>query len=95
MAVAYLQKREWIQGLFGSLRLTQSERVRNAAGDTPEHAGACPCHAFEDAAAADAVVAAKSAFARIRHANPPLHTRASRTRLGVSRIYSRPEGVLI
>jgi hypothetical protein len=29
--------------------------MRHAAGNGPEHAGACPGHAFEDAAAADAI----------------------------------------
>jgi hypothetical protein len=43
-------------GFLGGLRLAdQAQRVGNAAGNGPEHAGACPGHAFENLAPADAV----------------------------------------
>ena len=49
--------RKVMPGGLGGLRgADHAERVGHAAGDGPEHAGAGPGHAFEHAAAADAVV---------------------------------------
>src|SRR5215469_10493099 len=54
MAVADLQERK--TAALRGLRLAHnSERVRDAAGNGPEHAGATPGHAFQDLAPVDAV----------------------------------------
>src|SRR5262249_17904314 len=54
MAVADLQEGETMA--VRSLRLAHNpERVRYAAGDGPQHAGATPGHAFQDFAPVDAV----------------------------------------
>ena len=55
MAVADLQERH-PGGLGGQRRVDDAERARHAAGDGPEHAGACPGHAFQHAASADTVI---------------------------------------
>src|ERR1700712_2022147 len=53
MAVADLQ--ECQAGRFGRLRRAdQSERAGHPTRNGPEHAGACPGHAFQHAAATDA-----------------------------------------
>ena len=54
MAVADLQEGH-AGGLGGLRRTDQSQRTGHAARNGPEHAGACPGHAFQHAAAADAV----------------------------------------
>ena len=43
-------------GSAASAEFDNAERARHAAGDGPEHAGAGPGHAFQDAASADTVL---------------------------------------
>jgi len=61
MAVAHLQKRE-ARRLGRQSLADQSDRVRHAAADGPQHPGARPNHAFEYLAAAEARSAPRQSF---------------------------------
>src|ERR1700685_4672616 len=66
MAVADLQECQALG--FLRLRLAHdAQRVRHAAGDGPQHAGADPGHAFENFASVDAIVAVE-----IAHCHSPM-----------------------
>src|SRR6202140_3397060 len=71
MAVADLQERQALN--FLRLRLAHdAQRVRHAAGNGPQHAGADPGHAFENFASVDAIVAVEIAHLPFSHeANGP------------------------
>src|SRR5215469_14842394 len=90
MAVADLQERQATG--FRRLRLAHdAERVRHAASNRPQHAGAAPGHAFQHLAAADAVlmiefIHRESPFSRALAISA---MRLARARLDESRLYSR------
>ena len=84
MAVADLQERQPARFLRRRL-VDKAQRMRNAAGNGPKHAGSDPSHAFENFAPADAVIAIEFA-----HCLSPLKPwRLLRTRSGNRGVYSR------
>src|SRR5580700_6544734 len=90
MAVADLQERQCMR-LLRCCLVDKAQRVRDAAGNGPQHAGSHPRHAFENFAPADAVFAVEFA-----HCLSPLKPRRPlRMRSGNSAVYSRPEIIFL
>src|SRR5581483_8818790 len=95
MAVADLQERQPL-GFLGLRFAHDAERMRNAAGNSPQHAGSDPGHAFQHFAPVDAVVAVE--FAHCSVSFMPNRMRPMRlpgTRSGRADVYSRAEMIFM